>query len=286
MEEIRFIQQFANPILDQLFVALTILGEESTFLAIFTIMFWCVDKQFSYKLGLAYLLSAVINIGIKETFRIPRPFGEEGIRYLRVETATGHSFPSGHTQSAAAYITSLILEYRKKWLTAGGLVLIVLVALSRLYVGAHRLNEVIVGALLGIGWIFVYNHYYGYIQKISKVQVLAGLLVVTVGGMLILKDPDWYKTSGVILSLVAGSFLEAKYVGFDVRARLPQQFGKMIIGLAVALLIKGGLKLLFPEALFWHFIRYVCLGLWVTVGAPALFKTIFADTRPVSQLEV
>lgn len=284
METIRFIQQFANPFLDQFFLGLTLLGEESAFLLIFTILFWCVNKEYSYKLGLAYLLSAVINIGVKETLQVPRPFGEEGIRYLRVETATGYSFPSGHTQSATAYLTSLMLEYKQKWLTIGGSLLIALIGISRLYLGAHRPSEVIAGAIIGIGWILIYNRYYDYIQQKVKVQLFGFLIALLVGGMVVLQDPDWYKTAGVIVSLVAGCFLEAKYIGFRVEASWSEQLGKVFLGLAVALLIKGGLKVLFPDILLFHFLRYVCLGFWVTLGAPALFKLWFKESRPTHQL--
>jgi len=246
-------------------------------LFIITIFFWCISKEYSYKLGLAYRLSGIVNIPLKETFRIPRPFGEEGIRYLRQETATGYSFPSGHTQSTAAYATSLMTEYKKKWLTAGGLSLIGLVALSRIYVGAHRPSEVIVGAFLGLGWILFFNRYYHLLRRINKLYVLAILAVITMAGMVILQDPDWYKTSGVILSLVAGCLIEAKYIGFEVKGPLPRQMAKVVFGLAIALVIKSGLKVIFPPVMLWDFIRYFCLGLWVTTGAPAVFKMVFKE---------
>ena len=62
------------------------------------------------------------------------------------------SYPSGHTARAVFIaIISWMLFHRKKWLGAGLAFYILLVAVSRIYLGHHWLSDVIGGGLLGIG---------------------------------------------------------------------------------------------------------------------------------------
>ncbi len=62
------------------------------------------------------------------------------------------SYPSGHTARAVFIaIISWMLFHRKKWLGAGLAFYILLVAVSRIYLGHHWLSDVIGGALLGSG---------------------------------------------------------------------------------------------------------------------------------------
>jgi membrane-associated phospholipid phosphatase len=97
-EVIKFVQSFSNPFLDRLFQYITMMGEEYFFVIALTLIYWCIDKRFGYKIGFAILGSTALNSGIKEIFKVPRPIGEDGIRSLRTETAGGYSFPSGHTR--------------------------------------------------------------------------------------------------------------------------------------------------------------------------------------------
>ena len=77
------------------------------------IMYWCVNKKYGQKLLFALIPNIVINTGIKEFVKAPRPIGTAGLESLRVSTATGYSFPSGHTQTATTFWTSLKLYLGK-----------------------------------------------------------------------------------------------------------------------------------------------------------------------------
>jgi len=92
---ILFLQQFASPFLDGFFQLVTMLGEEYFYIFLTAFIFWCVDKRYGYKLSFAFLFSGVLNGATKSIVNASRPIGVEGIRSLRVETATGTSFPSG-----------------------------------------------------------------------------------------------------------------------------------------------------------------------------------------------
>jgi membrane-associated phospholipid phosphatase len=275
IEVIKFIQSYSNPFLDGFFQLITMLGEDMFFILAVALVFWCIDKSFGYKMGFAYLTCGVVNTVIKEICRVPRPIGYPGVRSLRVETAGGYSFPSGHTQQAAVFWYSMMLELRKKWLYAAGISLIILVGLSRMYLGVHTLLDVVGGALIGLVWIFVSNRLFDWSAKAGKPELLAVFVLPMLAGLYFFPTATYFKVAGTITGFWAGYIIEFKYIHYDVRAAFIEQAVKMGIGLAGLLAIKTFVKMLLPQALFSDFIRYALLGIWMTVIAPLLFRFIF-----------
>jgi undecaprenyl-diphosphatase len=99
------------------------------------------------------LLSHIIKIVVAR----PRP----AIDNMLVSMPDDFSFPSAHTSQICAFILSFMLVYKKtlpaKWkqlLWAGAILVIVLVAISRVYLGVHYISDVVAGALLAVGWVF------------------------------------------------------------------------------------------------------------------------------------
>ena len=110
--------------------------------------------------GIVFLGVAVGGaIGIYDAVKVlvgrPRP----GMAFAVSEVA-GKAFPSGHTTGTAAFymaVALLLATLGLRWATkAAALTVavcaIVLVAVSRLYLGAHWLTDVLAGALLGTTW--------------------------------------------------------------------------------------------------------------------------------------
>jgi membrane-associated phospholipid phosphatase len=106
-----------------------------------------------------WLLSAVVLIapltaGLKEYVgRIRPPFADGGARYESL------SFPSGHASGIATLVTvALVLSWpllsavARRWALLAGVVLVVVVGLSRLWLGVHYLSDVVGGWSLGIAW--------------------------------------------------------------------------------------------------------------------------------------
>lgn len=84
-----------------------------------------------------------------------------------------------------------------------------------------------------------------------------------------------------------GYFIEKKKVGYNTKAKLSVQISKVLIGLAVALLLLEGLKVLFglidDANLVLIAIRYFAVAFWASLGAPALFKLIFKEKVETTQ---
>lgn len=114
------------------------------------------------KIGISIIinlgLSAIINFIIKNIVQRPRPIGH------RLITETGFSLPSGHSMVSMAfygYLMYLIYKYVKNKKLKISLIfflsiLIVLVGLSRIYLGVHYTTDVLAGYLLGISYLIIY----------------------------------------------------------------------------------------------------------------------------------
>ena len=109
LDILRAIQSIANPFLDVLFLLITILGEQTIIVVLMESIYWSYDKVLGEYIVYSSLTGVLVNNSIKDIFKMQRPIGEDGIRSLRVETATGYSFPSGHTQQATTFYGTLFM---------------------------------------------------------------------------------------------------------------------------------------------------------------------------------
>jgi membrane-associated phospholipid phosphatase len=107
----------------------------------------------------AWMASAVVLVGpitslLKEYFGRVRPdFAEGGARLDSL------SYPSGHASGIATLVSvGLILAWpllaarARHWALAGGVLLVVLVGLTRMWLGVHFLSDVVGGWSLGVAW--------------------------------------------------------------------------------------------------------------------------------------
>ncbi len=275
MQTLEFIQSFSNPFLDNFFVAITTLGEESIYIFLLTLIYWCIDKKYGYQLSFTILFSSVANGVIKSIFRSPRPLDVEHLRHLRVETATGHSFPSGHTQTTAAFYGFIMKKYNKIWLYIVCSIIIFLVAVSRLYLGVHWPKDVLVGALLGIAIAFLFEYLFRQPKSIGQKYILMVIFIPFTLCLLIFNDSaDLYKSCGLFFGFLLGYSIEDKYIQFNPKTQLPKQIIKYIFGLSVAIILKSLLKSMLPKTLISDLVRYFILGTWITLIAPYIFKSL------------
>lgn len=154
---------------DGLFRWGTRLGEEWGYIPLALILFIRQRRDWWW-IPLTGGVVSLLSFLTKTIFKAPRPgayadqpwFSEQLILVEGVRPLTGMtSFPSGHTMSAFAL--AVIVVYLFKWRGWGGvlaLLLALLVAVSRMYLVLHFLEDVLLGAVLGllIGWFLALLH--------------------------------------------------------------------------------------------------------------------------------
>lgn len=275
MEIIKFLQQFHNPFLDSLFINITKLAEVYFFIVVLSIIFWCINKKARYKIGFVLLSSNIVNGAVKCIVNAKRPFQvSKDIRALRTETATGSSFPSGHTQGTAAFWTAMMIWIRKLWVYILGALLIVLVAISRMYLGVHWPRDVAAGAAIGIAWAFFAAWLFDFCQKKNNRLIMLIILIPSFIGLIFFHSADYINSVGVFTGFYIGYVIEDKYINFETKTTILKQILKVIIGLAGTIIIVFLLGKLLPSGSLFSALDYMVMGIWIAAGAPFIFKRI------------
>ena len=183
MQFLYLLEKIRVPGLNELMLTITHLGEETAFLVLALIVFWCVDKYRGYFVLGVGLMGTVLSQFMKLLFRIPRPWVlDENFSILEEARAEagGYSFPSGHTQSAVGTFGAIAASTRRKTVGIVCILLAVLVGFSRMYVGVHTPADVLVGALLSVALIVIlYPFMLGKCKKGLPV-VFWGMLAVSI----------------------------------------------------------------------------------------------------------
>ena len=256
-----FLESIRFPALTEFFSLITRLGEETAFLAVALIIFWCVDKYKGYyTLGVG-LAGTLINQFLKITCRVPRPWvidPDFTIVESAREAASGYSFPSGHTQTAVSTFGCIATFTKKTWIRVIFIILAVLVGLSRMYLGVHTPADVIVGAVQSVLLIFLF-------LPMSREQgrklipwIFGGLLVlagvylayVTLYPFPDNMDPQNYESAiknaytlmGCSVGILIVYFADEKKLHFETKAIWWAQIIKVILGIGAVLLVKEGLR--------------------------------------------
>jgi membrane-associated phospholipid phosphatase len=274
---LKYVQSFSNETLDSFFEIITMLGEEWFFIILFAIFFWCFNKSFGYKLAFICLTSAAINTIIKEIVKLPRPIGYEGIKSIRVETAEGYSFPSGHTQQSSSLFATLMIEFKKKWLYFIGALGILLVGFSRMYLGVHWPSDVIGGLIIGILWTMIAIKIFDWSKDRGNPMLLGVFVIPMIILMLFFQTATYYKVVGTLLTLWIGYIIDDKYFSFVTKAVWWKQILKLVIGFLGLILIKVYVKKLLPLTIYSDFLRYALMGIWMTVISPIIYRALYIE---------
>lgn len=160
------INNMHNPILDNIMVFLTNLGDVGLIWLIISIIL--LFKKKTRKCGILIMISMVIGLilgnGIlKNLIQRQRPCWIDTSILLLIPNPTDYSFPSGHT-IASFEAATMILLHNKKW-GIPAMILAILISFSRMYLFVHFPTDILAGAILGI--LIAVSVYYGF-SKIDK----------------------------------------------------------------------------------------------------------------------
>ena len=294
MEFLYLLEKIRLPGLNELMLAITTLGEETAFLVIGLIVFWCVDKRKGYYIMSVGFLGTMVNQVLKLTFRIPRPWILDPnftILEQAREAATGYSFPSGHTQTAVGTFGSIAAFSQRKGMRAVCITLAILVGFSRMYVGVHTPADVLVGSLCALILIFALKKpmLQGGVATLKGIFIL--MIAVALGFFAYVHlwsfpaDMDVHnlesglKNAYTMLGCTVGMAIvyvaDNKKLHFPVEATWFVQLIKVIVGLLLVLAVKeclrAPLELLLPVYPA-RAVRYFLIVLTAGVLWPSTFR--------------
>ena len=154
------LREAAGAVLTPLMELVSELAASSVTIGAAAFIFWAVDRHFGGFLMLNYVGSSLLTQIAKLTACVYRPWVRDSRVHpviTALDTATGYSFPSGHTQSATAIYGSVGLWYgrKRRWLAVLMVVMVLLTAFSRNYLGVHTPQDVLAGMALTGGYLWL-----------------------------------------------------------------------------------------------------------------------------------
>jgi membrane-associated phospholipid phosphatase len=284
-------------------------GTEYFFLLLLPALYWCVEAGIGLRVGIILILSTSVNDALKMAFHGPRPYwySTEVIRYA---SETSFGLPSGHAQIAVGVWGMLAASIRKWWGWLIAILIILLIGISRLYLGVHFPLDVILGWLIGALLLWLVLHFWkpatAFLKKMSLgdqilAAFLSGLIIILFSliPFAILKATNWqpplawakFATEAISLSggitmggtlfgLLTGLAWINHRGGFSTDGPVWKRFLRFMLGVVGILVLYVGLDVLFglitpdAEALLpylMRYVRYTLVGAWVSAGAPWIF---------------
>lgn len=289
------------------------LGTEEFYILLLPILYWCIDASLGIRVGSILLLSNGVNYIFKAAFASPRPYWYSSmVKPLWAESSFG--VPSGHAQFAVVIWGSIAAYFRRAWVWALAVFLMLFIGLSRPFLGAHFFIDVLSGWLIGALSLWLYIRYWARVARwvstlplgrqvlyaffLSLGMVILGVITVSLRRSFVLPN-DWLTNAlrigeqeptplvvsgivtpaAILFGLLSGVAWLASRGGWQVSGPVWKRAARYVVGVIGVFLIWNGLGMLFPRGesfvpLLLRFIRYGLLGLWVSAGAPLLFTKL------------
>jgi membrane-associated phospholipid phosphatase len=243
---------------------ITFFGDSLVYIILVAIAFWVYKKREAIIAMYVLLTTTFLNFFLKVLIQKPRP--DTAIRLLEVE---GFSTPSGHAQGSSTFYGWLMLKAKRLWAYIIAPILVLLICLSRVFLGVHYLGDVLLGVLLGI--IILVGLFFGIPPLLDRMN----------------KWPDWLKIlvgEGYALFVFCLTFFLGLYANWPPGdASNTAEIVAALTWLPVIIWVEGKYIQMKNDRLTWSaIVLRLVIGLAVTIGAyfglSALFD-LFATTN-------
>ena len=271
-------------------------------------VYWAVNKRSGLYTIAAMCLTLGINQLVKLTACVYRPW----IRNPRIvpagdaiTSATGYSFPSGHTATAAPVFGGMAVTSDKKhrWFPAVCVLGILLVAFSRNYLGVHTPQDVFVAIVESVLCLIIMSRIFSYLDQNPEKEdlfLLAGiafsiisLVYITfkpypmtyVDGKLLV-DPqkmmnDGYGDLAFLCAFCVGRYIERKWIRFTPTGLSAKGIILCVIGMVLFVLLNNNIGAPLDQLLgsHWgHFMRRMITILYYMALYPAVIRFVMNRT--------
>lgn len=274
LHNLQWVLPLRSPALTPLAFGLSWLGSTTFIMFFMALGYWTWSKAVFYRLLILVVVNATLNAYAKDWFQDPRPpLG------LRLDDRVGASYglPSGHAEMAVVIWLWLAWELRRAWAWMLGSTIALGVILSRLYLGVHDLEDVLVGAALGGGSLLVFERL-RHRQWAWTVSVGWSTAAIAASTALVLLTwpgtaPEYIPTLGGWLAAATWSLRwDHRHLGYAPPAAAWRKVALGVLGAACFLGEQKLLKLLAPywpmDPVLWALTKGLVSGVFVSLLMP------------------
>lgn len=273
----------ALPGLGEFFLLISQLGGEVFYVALLLIGYWAFNKKESIIMTYVLVISILTNYWLKYIIAHDRP---PTSYWLEGADTPGYSTPSGHSQYSATFFGWISVRVKKWWMTLIAFCCTLLIGISRIYLGVHFLEDVLIG--WGVGILTVVTMYYlekparEYLSKYKFEHLLLsvffiGLVLLVIAIFLPAPPNDNFGAiGGLTMGIALGFALEHRYVEFSVEPYMGQRWRlviRVVLGLFLVIGVMFGLSDILPSTdIVFHSIRYFLTAIVGIFVWPLIFK--------------
>ncbi|MFX0015548.1 MAG: phosphatase PAP2 family protein [Promethearchaeota archaeon] len=231
-----WIQTF-SPLFDFIFGLVTLFGDELVVVLIIGFLFFCIDKKIAIRSAFLVVITYFFTILLKGYFGLQRPYivnsaEIKGIPDLLGQLPDDYTFPSGHSSNVGAFWSYLASKCRHRSFWVLAILMIIIIPISRVYLGVHWPTDIIIGVFLGVLvsliFIFLLPKVEGFIDKANPIflafmaiiipimgVIVSYLLILSMGNQIEYADPS--PMGGLFVGLSIGAMLEHRFVNLKVK---------------------------------------------------------------------
>ncbi|TNO96939.1 phosphatase PAP2 family protein [Bacillus sp. CD3-1a] len=258
-------------VLTAFFKLVSILANETLYLVIISFLYWCVSKRKAFHMIVMLCFSGYIGIMVKEFMKIPRPYTYDGIEALYEKSAAGYSFPSTHVQLSTTFWGSFMILCKKRIVWIIGIIFIILVAISRLYLRVHWLSDIIGAVLFSVIVVYLYTKVTMGLSDRKFILLQRIILAVSLIMYVMTSQVDNLKLLGVLTGSTIGIMLENHFINMNESNDFKMQVVKTVLGLSIMLIMQFILKKVIPDM---YYLRYAVTGITITFVCPFMFHML------------
>lgn len=150
------LESLRTPVLDTFILAVSEIGHGYWLLAAGALLLWFGSPRIAHRVFFAVLSADILCDALKHVCRTPRPWLLDPALLPQPDAASSAglwSFPSGHAADFAAFALTLAAcapPGHRRGALAGAVLLSLLMAFSRLYLGVHTLADVLAGLAIAV----------------------------------------------------------------------------------------------------------------------------------------
>ncbi|MCU5533378.1 phosphatase PAP2 family protein, partial [Bacillus cereus] len=249
----------------------SIIANETLYLIVISISYWCISKRKAFHMIVMLCFSGYIGIMVKEFMKIPRPYTYDGIEALYEKSAAGYSFPSTHVQLSTTFWGSFMILCKKRIVWIIGIIFIILVAISRLYLRVHWLSDIIGAVLFSVIVVYLYKKVTMELSDRKFILLQRIILAVSLIMYVMTSQVDNLKLLGVLTGSTIGIMLENHFINMNESNDFKMQVVKTVLGLSIMLIMQFILKKVIPDM---YYLRYAVTGITITFLCPFIFHML------------